>query len=41
MLEITGLEAGYGDQRQFMDASNQLENKSRQAFAKISYAWQR
>jgi hypothetical protein len=37
----TVLYAGYGDQREFALVSNQLENKSRQAFAKISYAWQR
>ena len=33
--------AGYGDNREFSDVTSQLENKARQVFAKISYAWQR
>ena len=32
---------GYGDNRTFYDVTNQLEKSGRQAFAKVSYAWQR
>ncbi len=36
----TLLYAGYGDDRVFDDASRKLEDSGRQAFAKLSYAWQ-
>jgi hypothetical protein len=32
---------GYGDTRTYTETTSQLEQFSRQAFAKISYAWQR
>ena len=32
---------GYGDDRAFADVTDQLEPSGRQAFAKVSYAWQR
>jgi hypothetical protein len=31
---------GYGDQRAFLDVTGNLEPSGRQAFAKVSYAWQ-
>jgi hypothetical protein len=34
------LYVGYGDQQRFADASGSLEPLGRQAFAKLSYAWQ-
>ncbi len=37
----TVLYAGYGDQNAFSNVSGQLEKSGRQAFAKVSYAWQR
>ena len=37
----TVLYVGYGDDREFTDVTGKLEPASRQAFAKISYAWQR
>ena len=36
----TVLYAGYGDDRTFATVTEQLEPSSRQAFAKVSYAWQ-
>ena len=33
--------AGYGDSREFDEVSGRLEKSGRQAFTKISYAWQR
>ena len=36
----TVMYAGYGDQRLFSTASERMEPGSRQAFAKVSYAWQ-
>lgn len=36
----TVLYLGYGDQRAHSEATNQLERSGRQAFAKVSYAWQ-
>ena len=36
----TVLYAGYGDQNQYLTASDQLEKRGRQMFAKVSYAWQ-
>ena len=36
----TVLYAGYGDQRAFSNATGVIENAVRQAFAKVSYAWQ-
>lgn len=36
----TVLYAGYGDQQAFSNATGQLEKSGRQAFAKVSYAWQ-
>jgi hypothetical protein len=32
---------GYGDQRVYLQPTDKLEPQGRQAFAKISYAWQR
>jgi hypothetical protein len=32
--------AGYGDQQAFSNTTGQLEQSGRQAFAKVSYAWQ-
>ena len=37
----TVLYAGYGDSRSFLESSDRLEKSGQQAFAKISYAWQR
>jgi hypothetical protein len=37
----TVLYAGYGDNRAFAESTGDLEESGRQAFAKISYAWQR
>ncbi len=37
----TVLYAGYGDEREFTDVTARLEPSARQAFAKLSYAWQR
>jgi hypothetical protein len=37
----TVLYAGYGDNRAFAEATGDLEESGRQAFAKISYAWQK
>jgi len=37
----TVLYAGYGDDREFDDLSDRLQKMGRQAFAKLSYAWQR
>jgi hypothetical protein len=36
----TVLYAGYGDERAFADTTGTLEKSGRQAFAKVSYAWQ-
>ena len=36
----TVLYAGYGDQNSYSGLSEQLEKSGRQAFAKVSYAWQ-
>lgn len=36
----TVLYAGYGDDRVFADVTGRLEPAARQAFAKVSYAWQ-
>ena len=36
----TVLFVGYGDQRTFLAATDQMEKAGRQAFAKVSYAWQ-
>lgn len=36
----TVLYAGYGDDRVFTDVTGRLEPAARQAFAKVSYAWQ-
>ena len=33
--------AGYGDEDKYANATGELEKNSRQAFAKVSYAWQR
>jgi hypothetical protein len=37
----TVLYVGYGDDRTFSADSDALEQSGRQAFAKVSYAWQR
>jgi hypothetical protein len=36
----TVLYGGYGDQNQYLAASDRLEKRGRQMFAKVSYAWQ-
>ncbi len=37
----TVLYAGFGDNRTFLESTDELENSARQWFTKISYAWQR